>query len=131
MEWYKLDDYCVIKANNNQFASQKAISKIIDQYLVIINMDEDEQYLITLDLDITNMGKNEESLIRQERFTDAIYKLSLIIKFYYYSWVFTFRDLLSYCEIFKSLELSLWDWIQTENNKNISEESEDAYLNWE
>jgi hypothetical protein len=113
-----LDDYCVNEANNNQFASQKAISKIIDQHLYIINLNREE-------------CEEEEKIITPELYSDAIYKLNLIITFYYYSWAFTFRELLSYYEIFTSLELDVWDWIKKENDKNISEELEDAYLNWE
>jgi hypothetical protein len=69
-----LDDYCVTDANNNQFASQKAISKIIDQYLYIINLNTEEFE-----------EEKEEEIITPELYSDAIYKLNLIITFYYYS----------------------------------------------
>jgi len=72
MKLNQLDDYCVINASHNQFASQKAISQIIDQYLYIINLDKIE-------------CNEEEEIITLEIYTDAIYKLNLIIKFYYYS----------------------------------------------
>jgi len=118
MKCYKLDDYCIIDTHNNLWDSQKAISKIIDQYLYIINLNTEE-------------WEEEEKIITKEIYIDAIYKLNWIIRFYYYSGIFTFRELLSYCEKFKSLELPLGVWIQDENDKNISEEIEEAFLNWE